>query len=209
MRAKTPKVEIVKTYANNLVFFNEKNFNSHSFVKSKKPLVVEFAMGRGKFITELAGLFPEKNFIGIEVKTDRIYSGIKHVEMGDLTNCIFINIDIKDVELFFTKRKIDELWINFPDPWPKKKHTKRRLISENFHKLYKNIISKDAKINLKTDSDMLFEFTKEVLENINAKILIETKDLYETDFPIKIISEYEGKFLKQGKTTNFLQWKYK
>ncbi len=209
MRTKGQRIEDIKDYIGTVVFKDSTNSKTfRDIFDMTKPLVVELAMGKGQFITELASMFPDKNFIGVEIKEERVYSAVNKVKELNISNCVFINTNIEFLNDFFNKKEIDELWINFPDPWPKKKHTKRRLTSQSFLEIYKPLLNNNSTCSLKTDSEGLYNYTKEVLMSLPVEILIDHYDLNKSNFPIKIHSEFEKKSLNKDITTKFLNWKW-
>lgn len=175
-----------------------------SNLDDRSYLVLELGMGKGGFISEYASRNQDSFFVGVESKEERVLSASKKVKEKGIGNVVFCCSNFfKDIE-DYDGLKVDELWINFPDPWPKKRHIKRRFINERTVELIFSLLKEDGKLFFRTDWDGLFEFTLEVLRDFNCEIEFETNDLYSTDFEPKITTEFEQKFLKNGENINLL-----
>ena len=162
------------------------------------PIEIEIGTGRGKFITSLAIDNPNINYIGIEKYDSPLVTAVKRLENVNISNLKLICMDAKNINDVFDK-EIDKIYLNFSDPWPKKRHTKRRLTSSEFLKLYDNLFKNDKKIQMKTDNDDLYEYSLVSFEE-NGYEIIKTdtsfKDIYTT--------EYEDKFTALGKNINYI-----
>ena len=162
------------------------------------PIEIEIGTGRGKFITSLAIDNPNTNYIGIEKYDSPLVTAVKRLENVNISNLKLICMDAKNINDVFDK-EIDKIYLNFSDPWPKKRHTKRRLTSSEFLKLYDNLFKNDKKIQMKTDNDDLYEYSLVSFEE-NGYEIIKTdtsfKDIYTT--------EYEDKFTALGKNINYI-----
>lgn len=180
------------------------------FFKNSNPIVLELGCGKGEYSVGLARVFPEKNFIGMDIKGDRIARGSQQALAEDLTNVAFVRSKIQEIEKFFAEDEISEIWITFPDPRPRNKDIKRRLTSPRFLEMYRNILKNNGTIHLKTDSEPLFDYSLDVFQKIGLVELRFTKDLYASDmaylhFGIK--TKYEGIFSAMGFKINYLQGK--
>ena len=131
--------------------------------KNNNPIVLELGCGKGEYSVGLARMYPDKNFVGVDIKGNRIYIGAKESLNEGLENVVFLRTRIDFIDNFFDTDEIDEIWLTFSDPQPKK--PRKRLSSKPFVNRYKKILKKDGKIHVKTDSDLLFEFTEEELRN--------------------------------------------
>ncbi|WP_020528531.1 tRNA (guanosine(46)-N7)-methyltransferase TrmB [Flexithrix dorotheae] len=194
-----PIYEQVKGNWNNKVFNND------------NPIVLELACGNGEYSTGMANVFPEKNFIGVDVKGDRIFNGSTVAINNNLNNVAFLRCQILTLQNFFEENEVDEIWIVFPDPRPRSRDEKRRLTHPRYLNIYENILKEDSWIRFKTDSLPLFEYTLEVLEETRIKDLTYTKDLYNSDlleehFGIK--TRYENMFSEKGFKINYLKFKF-
>ncbi len=179
------------------------------FFKNSNPIVLELGCGRGEYTVGLANLFPEKNFIGIDIKGDRIYKGSKAAEENDLQNVGFLRIMIQELEEHFDENEVDEIWITFPDPRPRNKDIKRRLTSGRYLDKYYKILRDHGLIHLKTDSRPLFDFTLETIETYHKENLEFTFDLYNSNLKeanFGITTRYEKKFMAEGFTINYLRF---
>lgn len=179
------------------------------FFKNDNPIVLELGCGKGEYTVGLAKKYPNKNFIGIDIKGARLWRGCKTSNEDKMTNVAFVRTHIQMIESYFAENEVSEIWITFPDPQLKKPN--KRLTCERFLKLYKNILKQDGIIHLKTDSQELYEYTKdEVLIPSKREILYNTNDLYNSDFKedvIEIQTFYEAMYLKIGKPITYLKFK--
>jgi tRNA (guanine-N7-)-methyltransferase len=195
-----PGKELFETTAGN---WGEKVF------ENDKPLVLELGCGRGEYTIGLARHFPDKNFIGVDIKGDRIFKGIKAAEEEGLDNVAFLRIMIQELDKHFAEKEVSEIWVTFPDPRPKKRDAKRRLTSERFLKMYYRILKDRGLFHLKTDARDLFDFTLEEIEKFPKENLIHTFDLYQSpyrDDHFEIKTRYEEKFMAEGFTINYLRF---
>lgn len=175
--------------------------------KNQHPIVVELACGKGTYTVQLAALFPDKNLIGVDIKGARIWVGSRYATANKLENVAFLRTNIEQVDQFFEENEVDELWITFPDPRPRKRDEKRRLTSPLFLNLYRSILRPGGIVHLKTDNAMLFAYTIEALHAQNIKQLVYTEDLYQSNLlenHYGIQTPYEKRFLEQGKKIKYL-----
>lgn len=184
-------------------------WNSTHF-KNENPLVLELACGHGDYTIELAKLYPNKNFIGVDIKGARIWSGANHALENNMNNVAFLRTRIEQIGLFFENNEIDEIWITFPDPFLRKSRASNRLTSPGFLSRYRTILKSNGIINLKTDSPELYAYTDEVLrEDEQVEILYQNPDIYKQplDFPeLEIKTYYEKKHLKINRLITFTQF---
>jgi tRNA (guanine-N7-)-methyltransferase len=181
-----------------------------AFFKNNNPIVIELGCGKGEYTIGLAKRDPNKNYIGIDIKGARIWRGCKTSNEENMKNVGFIRTRIEHIEPIFDKEEIDEIWITFPDPQPKEFKAKKRLTSPRFLGIYKKFLSKEGVIHLKTDNDGLFEYTIEVIEEFNHKLIYLTHDLYNSDCegaPVEIQTFYEKKYLELGQNINYVKFK--
>ena len=160
----------------------------------------------------MAKLFPEKNFIGIDFKGNRIWRGAKTALEENIQNVAFLRIQIEDILEFFEKNEVSEIWITFPDPQPQKSRIKKRLTNPRFLEKYDKITTEKGIFHLKTDNDMLYAYTLEVLNENNYPIVVQTEDLYNSEFVNEVLSiktYYEKKYLAVNKNINYVQWSKK
>jgi tRNA (guanine-N7-)-methyltransferase len=181
-----------------------------NFFGNEHELVLEIGCGRGEYTTGLASLYPEKNFIGTDIKGSRIWKGSKVAKQNNLKNAAFLRTLAQYLEEFFEKGELDEIWITFPDPRPKDTHENLRLTNERYLNLYRSLLKKGGKLNFKTDSAELFEYTLNMLEaRFKVRDLKFTFDVYNSDMlneELKIQTTYEKKFLAKGVKINYMSF---
>lgn len=180
------------------------------YFKNDHPLVLELGCGRGEYTVNMGRRFPDKNFIGIDIKGPRIWKGAKAALEEGLKNVAFARFRIEYINEYFGADAVSELWIPFPDPFPRKSKSGRRLTSPEFLARYKPILKPDAIINFKTDSTELYEWTLETYKENNIDILAYTDDLYKSPFLDEVTSiptKYEGIFLAEGKTIKYIKFR--
>lgn len=167
------------------------------------PTYVELGTGMGDFITQLAERNPQINFIGLEVEKTCVLAAARKVREKNLGNVRLIVFDINNVTELFGEHEVDRLYINFCDPWPKKRHAKRRLTHVRFLEMYRKILKRGGEIYFKTDNRGLFDFSLEQFELAGLEVRDVTFDLHTNEPPDNIRTEYENKFSEQGVPINF------
>ena len=160
-------------------------------------LYVELGCGKGKFLAETAKMFPDINFIGIEKQKTVLATAVRHIE-EEIPNLLFVNYDVLELEELFADGEIDRLYINFCDPWPRKKWAKRRLTHRGFLEKYKRFFGERGELFFKTDNRDLFEFSLEEFAENGWRLENVTFDLYSGDISGNIATEYEEKFASEG-----------
>ena len=165
---------------------------------NNNPIEIEIGTGKGKFITSLAQDNPNINYIGIEKYETPLVGAVKRLENLNLPNLKLICVDAYNINDIFD-REIDKIYLNFSDPWPKKKHAKRRLTSPIFLEKYENLFKDKKVIQMKTDNDSLYEYSIEMF-NLNGYEVIKT----DTNYLDKYTTEYEDKFISLGKNINYI-----
>ena len=187
------------------------NWNRVVF-KNRNPIVVELGCGKGEYTLGLAKMFPEKNFIGIDIKGARFWKGAKTSLSEKINNGVFIRTQIELIENIFLMDEISEIWITFPDPQIKYKRTKHRLVNMDFLNRYKNILIKGGIINLKTDSDFLHGYLIGLIQGMGHEIIYSNHDIYNSSgVPIEataIQTYYESLYLAEGKPITYLKFRY-
>lgn len=180
-----------------------------SFFQNKRPIILELGCGRGEYTVNLARFFPEKNFIGIDVKGARLWRGAKTATEEKMHNVAFLRIQIESLMDYFAESEISEIWITFPDPQPTSRREKKRLTYNRFLEYYRILLNKDGLVHLKTDNDGLYAYTLEKLEEIKVSPLAYTPDLYQSDLldeTLSIKTTYEARYLKEGKNINYIRF---
>ena len=140
----------------------------NSFFKNKNPIVVELACGKGEYAIGLGKIHPEKNFIGVDIKGNRIWVGAKKALQFNLQNVAFLRIQIDHINDYFAQDEVDEIWITFPDPQLRKSKAKKRLTHPRFLRIYQQFLLPGGLIHLKTDSPDLYTFTKKIVDAIRV-----------------------------------------
>ena len=176
--------------------------------KNNNPIILELACGKGEYTIGLAKKNPNKNYIGIDIKGERIWKGAKDAIDLKLDNVRFLRTRIEHLNLVFSENEISEIWITFPDPFLKKSKSRKRLTSLRFLEIYKQILSKKSFIHLKTDSQELYEYTLDVLAKNKLRILENLNDITKNrkirDLDIK--TYYEKKFNLMGKSITYIKF---
>ena len=199
----------IKTFPNVLEFPSpEMKGRLHQvFFKNDNPISLELACGKGEYTLELARRFPDKNFIGIDLKGARLWRGAKTALEENLRNAAFIRMPIERIEDVFEENQIEEIWLPFPDPFPKKSKEKKRLTSPKFLAIYKKLMKESGRVHFKTDDDPFFEYTLETLKTNNCTIHRVIPDVYAEkidDDLIAVQTTYEKKHIAAGKTIKYI-----
>lgn len=183
---------------------------SQSVLDNKNEVVLELGCGRGEYTLELARIFPEKNFIGIDRKADRLWVGATKATNEKLTNAYFIHTDIESIDQMFSKEEISEIWITFPDPYLKKPN--RRMTSQRFLEKYRRIIAPKSFLHLKTDEERLYNYTLSSVGDANCKIVYSTSDLYQSELKddpiVSVLTKYEKKHISQGDKIFYVKFQF-
>ncbi len=181
---------------------------SSKFFNNTNPLILELGCGKGEYTLGMAKSFPDKNFIGIDIKGARIWKGARQIMDEQIKNAVFLRTQIDQSEFFFQKNEVSEIWITFPDPQIKRK--KKRLTSPSFLNKYRKFLIPEGCIHLKTDSLELYNYTLQLLEFNNCEIVRKTNDLYASSFAddfLSIKTYYESQFLSIGKAITYIQFR--
>lgn len=194
--------------------FNLKGKWRTEFFKNENPIVLELGCGKGEYTVGLAKAFPEKNFIGIDVKGARFWFGAKEAHENGMQNVAFLRTQIELVDYFFAENEVDEIWITFPDPQIKYKRTKHRLTHPDFLNRYKKFLKPGGIIHLKTDSEFLHGYTLGFLQGAGYEIITAHHDIYGapeydpgTLHLRDIKTYYEELFSAKGKTITYIKFK--
>lgn len=178
-----------------------------SFFGNDNPIVLELGCGKGEYTVGLARRYPGKNFIGMDIKGARIWSGAKDAVKEGLPNVAFIRSEIESLDSFFADGEVSEIWITFPDPQMQK--TRKRLTSARFLELYRKVLPSGGVIHLKTDSPFLYEFTSRIVDVNSLPVIRRTDDLYGkgmADPVTSIKTFYEQQWLSRGKTIKLISF---
>lgn len=175
--------------------------------KNDNPIVLELGCGKGEYTVALSELYPEKNVIGIDIKGARMWTGAREVQEKGLTNAVFLRTHIEFITRFFAPGEVSEIWLTFPDPQMKK--VNKRLLSTRFMKDYQKLLRPNGAIHLKTDSDFLFTYTREMVKANGLPVVFQADDLYHsnwTDVLLSIQTFYERQWLLRGLTIKYIQF---
>lgn len=198
----------IKTFANVLEYPSDMAGKWSSFYNNEHPLVLELACGRGEYTVGLAGLFPEKNHLGIDIKGNRIYIGAKKCLDEKITNAAFLRTQIERLPDYFAPAEVSEIWITFPDPQLRISRAKKRLTHPRFLRLYNQILKPGGFIHLKTDSPRLYEFTKRVIDLCELTLIEDCDDVYakSSKKELAIKTHYEGLDIAQSNKIFYLKF---
>lgn len=199
----------IKAFPNVLEFPIEMKGQWHSFFSNMHPITLELACGKGEYTVGLSRMFPERNFIGVDIKGNRIYTGAKKCLDEGLKNGAFLRTQIDRIAEYFAPNEVDEIWITFPDPQLRSGKLKKRLTHPKFLRLYNQFLRPGGSIHLKTDSPQLYNFTKLVIELFNLKLVKDIGDVYaqvDTDAVLTIKTHYEGLDIAQSNRVFYLQF---
>lgn len=183
------------------------------FFKNEHPIVLELGCGKGEYTVNLGKKYPEKNFIGIDIKGARLWRGAKTALDDKMQNVGFLRTQIELLDQLFGKNEVNEIWITFPDPQIKYKRTKHRLTNEKFLELYKKILIPDGLIHLKTDSEFMHGYTLGLLHGLNHEVLYAHHDVYGNEYSPEEVTSiktyYESQYLEEGKKITYIRFKLK
>ena len=184
-----------------------------TFFKNNNPIVLELGCGKGEYSVALAKKYPNKNFIGIDIKGARFWRGAKSAIEENLNNVAFLRTQIELIDLCFAEGEVSEIWITFPDPQIKYKRTKHRLLNQSFLKKYQSILSPEGIIHLKTDSEFLHGYLLGLLHEGDHYVLYANHDIYNSSSPpeeaTSIQTFYEDQYLKNDKPITYIKSKTK
>ena len=183
-----------------------------NFFKNDNPIVLELGCGKGEYSVNLAKLFPNKNFLGIDIKGARFWRGAKTALEEKIANVGFLRTQIELVDLLFEENEVDEIWITFPDPQIKYKRTKHRMTNPDFLDKYKKILKPNGVVHLKTDSEYMHGYTLGLLQGLGLTIEYAHHDVYGTTNAPKEVTDiqtyYESQYLAVGKKITYLRFNF-
>ncbi len=207
-KGKLEKFAEVSNLPNCFEYAREMKGKWSDFFKNDNPITLELACGKGEYTVGLAERFPDRNFIGIDVKGNRIWKGATYAFENKLPNVAFHRLMIGNITDFFAENEIDEFWITFPDPQHAKE--RKRLTNSMFLQRYRQISKPHSKLNLKSDSTRFYNYTKEVITSEKLPILYDSEDVYQwgnaPEYLSGIQTFYEQKWLNEGKKIKFLSF---
>lgn len=217
MPSKLEKFAELETFANCTKFYFEEIENGfrlkgkwrEEMFHNNHPIVLELGCGRGEYTIGLAKENPGKNFIGVDIKGNRIWTGAKSAIDNKLNNVAFLRTRIDFIDHCFGENEVDELWITFPDPQPQKTRARKRLTNPLFLNRYRKFLKKDGIVHLKTDNTGFYEYTLEVIRENNLPLIWHTPDLYKNcpahrQELITIKTYYEALFTSKGENIKYI-----
>lgn len=179
------------------------------FFHNDHPIILELGCGKGEYTVGLAERNPDKNYIGIDIKGARMWRGAKTATLHGMQNVGFLRTRIEFIESLFAEGEVDEVWITFPDPQLKTNRARKRLTSPLFLERYARLLKKEGYINLKTDSQHLYAYTKAVIDHFNLPCEVANDDIYGSGFADEVLSvktAYESRFLEMGLPITYLRF---
>lgn len=209
----------IETFANVIQPNDRYPVEDHSFkgnwnllyFKNQHPIVLEIGCGKGEYTVALARKFPNVNFIGVDIKGERLWKGARQSLVEGISNATFLRIQAERLNYFFDHNEISGIWITFPDPQPRQSREKKRLTSPKFLERYRRILASGSPIHLKTDNTELFEYTLEVISELDLQLIYHTRDLYEkgnVDEPLikETQTHYESIYRAEGIPIKYLRF---
>jgi tRNA (guanine-N7-)-methyltransferase len=199
----------IKTFENVLEFPENMPGNWDKIFGNTNSIVLELACGKGEYTVNMAKAFPDKNFIGVDIKGNRMYVGAKKALAENIQNVKFLRIRIEEILTYFSPHSISEIWITFPDPFLRDAKAKNRLTHHKFLAMYQQILLPNGIIHLKTDSKPLFDFTQEMIHYHQCNIINKIEDIYAQGtpaFPLNIQTFYESLHIADGRTIYYISF---
>ncbi|MBS1496668.1 MAG: tRNA (guanosine(46)-N7)-methyltransferase TrmB [Bacteroidetes bacterium] len=198
----------IKQFSNVLEYPQNMQGRWHIFFNNQNPVILELACGRGEYSIGLSQLHPHNNYIGVDIKGNRMYLGAKKALDNHLTNVAFLRSQIEMLPAYFSPKEVDEIWITFPDPQLRTSKAKKRLTHPRFLRLYQQVLKPNGCIHLKTDSTALYLFTKKVIELYSLSLEADCDDVYaKAPSPeLKIRTHYEGLDIAQSNKIYYLKF---
>ncbi len=203
------RFEAIKSFSNVLQYPPDMAGKWNTFFRNDHPVTIELACGKGEYAVELARLYPLRNFIGVDLKGNRLYVGAKKCLQQNVTNAAFLRTHIDKIETYFMPGEVEEIWITFPDPHLRKSKAKRRLTHPKFLRLYQQILTADGCIHLKTDSPDLYRFTKMVIDMYGLSLHEDLENMLEGEprtKELQIKTYYESLDIAQSNKIHYLKF---
>jgi tRNA (guanine-N7-)-methyltransferase len=212
MRNKRKKFEEVKNFKN-VVEWNDSKAKEriNEIFENYDQVVLELGCGKGEYTVQLAKKYPETLFLGVDIQGERVWRGAKDALENKIANAYFLRTQIENIKEFIPKKSISSIWITFPDPFPRGRNAKKRLISPRFLEIYKTLLKKNGVVHLKTDSKELFEYMIETVGDSDFRIVKKVEDIYLEGLILhpdinEIQTTFEKKHLRNGKSIKYLNF---
>ena len=184
-----------------------------NFFKNDNPIIIELGCGKGEYSVGLAQRYPNKNFVGIDIKGARFWRGAKTAVESGMRNVAFVRTQIELINFIFAQNEVDEIWITFPDPQIKYKRTKHRMTNSEFLQMYKKILKPDGVVNLKTDSEFMHGYTLGLLHGEGHEVLYANHNVYKNEGAPSEVTQiqtfYENQYLETNKPITYIRFKIK
>jgi len=206
---KLVRFEELKSFANVLEFPKDINGKWKEHFHNSNPLTLELACGKGEYAVGLGKMHPGRNFIGVDLKGNRIWVGAKKALQENINNVAFLRTEIDQVAGYFNKNEVNEIWITFPDPQLRISKAKKRLTHPKFLRLYKQFLAPGGFIHLKTDSPVLYLFTKKVIGMYDCSIHADSDDVYAEESiadELKIKTHYESLDIAKSNRVHYISF---
>jgi tRNA (guanine-N7-)-methyltransferase len=206
---KLQRFEAIRSFANVLQYPEGMPGKWKDFFKNENPITLELACGKGEYTVGLSTLYPDRNFIGVDLKGNRIYLGALECLKNNLHNAAFLRTQIDKIDSYFLPGEVSEIWITFPDPQLRTSRAKKRLTHPRFLRLYQSILKPNGPVHLKTDSPSLFYFTKLIADLYDLKMLDISEDLYarsENPADVYIKTHYENLDIAASKQVYYMKF---
>ncbi|MEO7209740.1 MAG: tRNA (guanosine(46)-N7)-methyltransferase TrmB [Chitinophagaceae bacterium] len=207
---KLARFEAINHFPNVLQYPENMAAKWNDFFKNQNPITLELACGKGEYAVGLGKMYPNRNFLGVDIKGNRIWKGAKTALDEGLSNVAFLRTQIDFIDTYFRADEISEIWITFPDPQLSQSKQKKRLTHPKFLRLYKKFLTPNGLVHLKTDSPDLYAFTKEVIHIFGLTIVEDETNIYSKEFiheELKIKTFYETLDISGSKKVFYLQFK--
>lgn len=187
----------------------DRSWSEHSFEKEQET-VVEIGCGRGEYCIDLARRNPHKNYVGVDLKADRLFIGARKAMEEGLTNVMFVRIRVEYLAAFLQDQRLSEAWITFPDPYNRTINGRKRLTAGTFLDVYRQIVEPGALLHLKTDDPTLYDFSLESLKGNGAEVLFHTDDLYSAEEELgdatAVQTTYEKRYIKENRRIKYIRF---
>lgn len=206
---KLTRFAAIKSFQNVFEFPENMAARWQEVFKNDHPVILELACGKGEYTVNMAKAFPDKNFIGVDIKGNRMFVGAQKALKENIENVCFLRIRIESILQYFAPQSISEIWITFPDPFLRDSKAKNRLTHHKFLALYQQLLKPDGIIHLKTDSTELYDFTLEMIHHHHCNIIQNNADIYSKgtpDFPLNIQTFYEGMHLADNRIIKYVSF---
>jgi tRNA (guanine-N7-)-methyltransferase len=203
------RFEAIKSFSNVLQYPQAMAGQWNVFFKNSYPVTLELACGKGEYTVGLAKLYPERNFIGVDLKGNRIYIGAKKCIAENINNAAFMRTQIDKIGEYFIPGEVQEIWLTFPDPQLRTSRAKKRLTHPKFLRMYQQILVPGGYIHLKTDSPALYQFTKRVINMYGLSLLEDSDNVYAQEHispELSIKTHYEGLDIAQSSRIHYLKF---